>query len=277
MGLAAMTYASRLARPAVLLASASFFLLSAPAAAQDGDDEPGWIISIGPGAQLVPKYPGADEVGLAPLGVASLRREGSRLQIPGADSGWGFGLLSSESVFNFGPAVRFAAKREEEDVGAPVGGVDLTFEAGGFVSLLPTEHFRLRAEGRYGLNGHDGFLGDLGADLVLGDRETSVFTIGPRARWADDNYHDAYYSVTPAVAAAAGLPVFDADSGFHAYGVIGAGTIMLSRSWGLYGYARYDRLTGDAADSPITRAFGSRDQFSGGLAIFYNFSVDKLF
>ena len=274
-----MTITLRHLRPAALLGAAACSLaVAAPASARDeGSDERPWIVSVGPGVQLVPKYPGADEVGLAPLAVASIRREGSKLQIPGADSGWGFGFLSSDSVFNFGPSARVTAKRDEEDVGAPVGDVGHTFEVGGFVQLLPIEHFRLRAEGRYGIGGHEGFVGDLGADLVLGDRETAVFTIGPRARYGDGNYHDAYYSVTPAVAAATGLTAFDADSGFHAYGVIGGATVMLSRNWGVYGYARYDRLTGDAADSPITRVYGSRNQYAGGIAIFYNFSVDHLF
>jgi len=104
-----------------------------------------------------------------------------------------------------------------------------------------------------------------------------VFSIGPRARWGDDNYHDAYFSVTPAVAAAAGLPVFDADSGLHSVGAAAGLTYMLSRSWGVYGFAGYDRLVGDAADSPIVRTFGSRDQFSGGIGLFYSFSVGDLF
>lgn len=278
-----MTRTFRTARPAALLAAAvSSLFVAAPAAAQDEDgtdsgDARGWIISVGAGAQLVPKYPGADSIGIAPLGVASVRREGSRMQIPGPDSGWGFGILGPDSVFNFGPAFRLTAKRDEEDVGAPVGDVGLTAEAGAFVQLLPFEHFRLRAEGRQGIGGHKGFVADFGADLVLGDRIHSAFTIGPRVRWADNDYHEAYYGVTPAVAAATGLPVFDADSGIHAYGVIGGATVMISRNWGVYGYARYDRLTGDAADSPITRVFGSRDQFSGGLAVFYNFNVDRLF
>ncbi|MGZ8282951.1 MAG: MipA/OmpV family protein [Allosphingosinicella sp.] len=266
----------------MFLAAAAFSLLAAtPAAAQDsGDTDSGSsrrTISIGLGASLTPKYPGSDELGLAPLGIFSIRREGSLMQVPGPDSGWGFGFLGSESVFNFGPAVRLQAKRDEEDVGAPVGDVDLTAEAGAFVQLLPIEHLRLRAEGRYGIGGHEGFVGDLGADLVLGDRINSVFTIGPRARWGDGSYHDAYYTVTPAVAAATGLPAFDAGSGFHAVGAIAGMTMMISRDWGLYGYARYDRLINDAADSPITRAFGSRNQYSGGLAIFYNFNVDSLF
>ena len=40
-------------------------------------------------------------------------------------------------------------------------------------------------------------------------------------------------------------------------------THQLSRSVGIYAYAGYDRLVSDAADSPIVRAYGSRDQFSG--------------
>ncbi len=67
-----------------------------------------------------------------------------------------------------------------------------------------------------------------------------------------------------AVAGATGLAAFDPNSGFYAIGAVAGLTHKLGRNWGLQGYAGYDRLIGDAADSPIVRAFGSRDQFSGG-------------
>ena len=70
----------------------------------------------------------------------------------------------------------------------------------------------------------------------------------PAARWGDNDYQDAYFGVTPGVAAATGLPVFDADGGFYSVGVYAGLTYMLSRNWGLYTYAGYDRLVGDAAD-----------------------------
>ena len=76
--------------------------------------------------------------------------------------------------------------------------------------------------------------------------------------------------------AATGLPVFDADGGFHSVGAYAGLTHMLGRDWGVYGYAGYDRLIGDAADSPIVRAFGSRDQFSGGLGLFFEFGAGSL-
>lgn len=171
----------------------------------------------------------------------------------------------------------FQSKRRERDVGAPVGNVGFTFEAGAFVELQFSESFRLRAEGRQGLGGHDGLLGDLSADFVVRNDNSYVFSIGPRARWADNDYHDAYYGVTPAVALAAGVPTFDAASGFYAIGAAAGLTVMLGERWGIEAQAGYDRLINDAADSPITRAFGSRNQYSAGLGLFYEFNVGDIF
>ena len=108
---------------------------------------------------------------------------------------------------------------------------------------------------------------------MIRDRDTYVLSIGPRARWSDDRYQRAYFGVTPAVAAATGLPAYDPGGGFHAIGAVAGLTYQFDRNWGLYGYAGYDRLIGDAADSPIVRAFGSRDQFSAGIGLSYSFDV----
>ena len=260
---------------AALIGAALAILPATPAAAQE--DERGWILSVGGGPQVFPKYPGAEDVGIYAMPIIDLYREGDPLPFEAPDEGAGFGFLGSDSPFDFGPALTFQNKRRDEDVGAPVGEVDLTVEAGAFAELFIGENFRLRAEGRKGLGGHDGWVGDLAADLILRDRDTYIFSIGPRARIADGNFHDAYFSVTPAVAAATGLPAFNAGSGIHAVGVIAGIKYKFNRNWGLYGYAGYDRLMGDAADSPIVRTFGSRDQFSGGIGIFYSFSVGDLF
>jgi outer membrane protein len=255
------------------LAASSLFATD-PAAAQD---ERGWTLTIGGGVQIVPEYPGADSLGISPLPILGLRRSGTPLPMEAPDDSWGFGLLGSDSAVDFGPAVRLQNKRDEEDVGAPVGDVGFTVEAGAFVQLLITEGIRLRAEGRRGLGGHDGWIGDLSADFVLRDRDTYVFTIGPRLRLSDDRYQNAYFGVGPAVSAATGLPVFDTGGGIHAVGAVAGLTYMLGRHWGLYTYAGYDRLVGDAADSPIVRNFGSRHQYSTGLGAFYSFDVGRLF
>ena len=245
-------------------------LAAAPAAAQE---ERGRILTVGGGAQFYPEYPGADSLGINPMPIIDLRREGSPLPFEAPDEGWGFTILDDESAFNFGPSVQFQNKRDEEEVGAAVGDVGFTVEAGAFVELFPGSNLRLRAEGRHGIGGHDGLVGDLAADFVIRDRDTYVFSVGPRARLSDGDYQNAYFGVTPAVAAATGLPVFDADGGIHAVGVAAGLTYKLGSNWGLQAYAGYDRLVGDAADSPIVRAFGSRNQYSAGFGLFYEFRI----
>ncbi|HEV2865586.1 MAG TPA: MipA/OmpV family protein [Allosphingosinicella sp.] len=265
-------------RAAALIGAAAIALIGAtPAAAEEGGEARGWTLTIGGGAQVYPKYPGGDSLGVSPMPIIGLRRQGAPLPFEAPDEGWGFGLLGDDSPINFGPAIQFQNRRQEEDVGAPVGDVGFTVEAGAFVEVFPVRNFRLRAEGRQGLGGHRGMIGDLGADFVVRDRDTYVFSIGPRARFSDDDYQDAYFAVTPAVAAATGLPAYDPDGGLHAVGVVAGLTYMLNRNWGVTAYAGYDRLVRDAADSPIVREFGSRNQWSAGLGISYSFDVGSLF
>jgi MipA family protein len=256
-------------RLAAFSGAALALFIAAPALAQDG----GWTVTIGAGAQTYPKFPGSDSYGINPLPIFGLRRQGSPLPAKAPDDSFGFGVLGRDSVVNFGPALRFQNKREQDDVGAPVGDVGFTVEAGGFVSILPVRNFRLRAEVRQGLGGHRGLVGDLGADLIVRDENSYVFTIGPRARWGDSDFQRAYFGVTPAVAGATGLPAYAPGSGLYAVGAVAGLTRKLGRNWGVQGYVGYDRLVGDAADSPIVRAFGSRDQFSGGAGLFIEFNV----
>ena len=274
-----MNTTSRLVRPAAFLGAAASLLLAAtPVAAQDieepEDEDRGYTVTLGAGAQFSPEYPGADSLRFYPVPSIGVRRQGDPLSFEAPDEGWGFGVLGEDDVFDFGPAVQWEAKRREEDVGAAVGEVDNSLEVGGFVeAMVIPDTFRLRIEGRKGLGGHDAWVGDLSADFIVRDRDTYIFSIGPRARWSDNDYHDAYYSVTPAVAAVTGLPAFDAGAGFYAVGVAAGLTYKLDRHWGLYGWAGYDRLIDDAADSPIVRQFGSRDQFSAGFAVIYEFDI----
>ena len=254
-------------RPAALIGVAAIALLAAsPAAAQR-------TLTLGLGAQVAPDYPGADSYGIGPMPLFDLRRPGEPITYESADDGAGFGILARDSVINFGPAFRFQGKRDEEDVGAAVGDVGFTVEVGGFVEVLPSRNFRIRAELRKGLGGHRALVGSLGADLILRDDQNYIFAVGPRVRWADDKYHDRYFGVTPAVAGATGLSALDPDGGVYAVGGIANFTRRLGRNWGLQAYAAYDRLVGDAADSPIVRSFGSRDQFSGGLGLWIEFDV----
>lgn len=253
------------------LATAALFVaaIAAPAAAQEGR---GWTVSAGMGAQIAPKFYGSEDYSIFPLPNFGLRREGAPVPFESPDESFGIGLLGQDSAFNFGPVARFVAKREDDDVGAPVGDVGMSFEFGGFVQAFIGRNLRLRGELRQAVTGHDGMVGDIAADFILRNGDETIFSIGPRARWADNDFHDAYFGV-PVAIPAAGLAAYNPGSGFYAVGGRAGITQRLGRNWGLFGYAGYDRLIGDAADSPIVQVLGSRSQLSGGLGLFIEFNV----
>ncbi len=268
-----MTALKNALRAAALTSAASLAFFAATAASAQDTGGRGWLVTLGAGPQIGPKYPGADSYGLSPMPFFGMRRPGDPLPVASPDQSFGFGLLGRDSVIDIGPAVNFINKRDPADVGAPVGEVGISVELGGFVDVNVAPWLRLRVEGRKAVSGHDGWNGDVAADFVLRPNERTVITLGPRARIADGRYHRAYYGVTPAVALATGLPAYSPGSGVHAVGVNAGVTHEFSPSWGMYAYAGYDRLVGDAADSPIVRTLGSRDQFSGGIALTYTFRV----
>lgn len=243
-------------------------LAATPVAAQ----ETGRTVTVGAGAQLTPEFPGADSYTFVPLPVVDIRRRGDPVRFGAADQSLGFRLFGNPRGFSFGPVLGFQRERTEDDVGAPVGDIDFTFEPGAFVQFWAGPSVRLRAEARRGLGGHEGWVGDLGADLVLRDHAT-IFGIGPRLRWSDSDYQQAYFGVSPAAAAASALPAFSPDGGIYGIGAIAGVDHRFDRRWGIYGYAGYDRLVGDAADSPIVEVLGSRNQFSAGIALTYSFDA----
>ena len=108
-------------------------------------------------------------------------------------------------------------------------------------------------------------------DYVAREGDDWLFSIGPRVTLGDAKYHRAYFGVTPEAATTSGLPAYDPGGGVQSVGVTAGYHRMLGRNWGVAVYGRYDRLVGDAADSPVTRQLGSRSQPSAGVALSYTF------
>ncbi|QAY76030.1 MipA/OmpV family protein [Sphingosinicella sp. BN140058] len=247
-------------------------LTSAPAAAQDGastqDSKPPRRYRVGLGAQLVPSFPGSDDHSVRPLIDFSYTRD-DQFEFEAPDEAIGMGLIKS-GTFEIGPSVNIEGKRKPSKVGAPVDKVNTTFEAGAFAQFYVAPNFRLRIDGRRGIGGHDGWVGTAGADFVLRDGDRYLFSIGPRVTFSDKTYNQAYFGVNPRESVATGLPLYDPDGGVQAVGGTAGLLFQVSRNWGIYSYAKYDRLIDDAGRSPVVRAYGKRDQLSGGLALTYS-------
>jgi outer membrane protein len=102
-----------------------------------------------------------------------------------------------------------------------------------------------------------------------------VLSIGPRVLASDGRFQRAYFGVDNAAALATGLPAYRPDGGVYAVAATSGLSYQFDSRFGLFGYARYERLVGDAADSPIIREYGSRNQLAGGLGLNYTFTVKR--
>jgi outer membrane protein len=231
-------------------------------------------VRVGLGAQLRPEFVGADGTRVAPLFHVNIARGTHQFSFGAPDDSPSIAIISTHG-FAFGPAGNIEGRRENSDVGAPVGSVSRTFEAGAFAQYAAGDSFRVRAEVLKGINGHEGVVGEIAADKIWRDGDRYVVSVGPRVLFSDARYQRAYFGVTPAASIASGLPAYRPSGGVHGLGLATGVAYSLNGPWGLFGFARYERLVGDAAKSPIIRELGSRNQWAGGVGLNYTFTVKR--
>lgn len=176
-----------------------------------------------------------------------------------------------------GPAVnasfRYITEREasENPELAGLADVDATLELGAGLSYA-TGDLRVFGDLRYGVIGHNAFVGEIGADVFLRPTDRLTLRAGPRALFGTDNYAQTYFGVSPAEAAASGgnFAAFDASGGLISAGVeLGAG-YRLSQNWGVDAVVSYDRLQGDTSDSPVSF---DDDQVSASIGVTRRFTL----
>ena len=244
---------------------------AAPALAQDKDD---LRVRVGIGAQVRPDFPGSKDRDVAPLVDIDIARGEEPFRIEAPDDTFGLRLVQSER-FTLGPAANIRPSRTAAKVGAPVERVGTTVEVGAYADYLPSASLRLRGELLKGVNGHEGWVGSIGADHVWRDGDRYAVTLGPRLLLSDGRFQRAYFGVGPGAAPALGLPAYRPGGGVHGAALAGGAQLQFGPRWGLFGYARGERLLGDAGRSPIVRTLGSRNQLSAGLGLSYVFRVKR--
>ena len=231
-------------------------------------------VRAGLGAQVRPDYYGADKTVVAPLVDIDIARGDNLFKFEAPDDHLAIAVINQDGL-SIGPAANIASSRKDSDVGAPLGKVKTTIEAGAFAQYQWGESIRLRAEVLKGIGGHKGLVGALGADKVWRDGDRYVFSVGPRLLVSDGRYQRAYFGVTPAAAVATGLPAYRPSGGIHGAALASGLSYQFSPRIGAFGFARYERLLGDAARSPVVREFGSRNQYSAGVGLNYSFTLKR--
>jgi MipA family protein len=226
--------------------------------AQEADNS--WQFMAGIGGTYGPSYAGADEFKTGPLIDFNASYKDDQF-FAGLRSGVGFTAYRTDNL-KVQVALGYAFGRDEEDDPQLAGMGDIDAQALGVLRLAyDLQGFGLGAELKGG--------GDYGVTLDLtAEREWEMserFAIGVEAGavLANADHQQTFFGVTAAQSAASGHTAFAPGGGLQSAGVGLTARYGLSPTTALIGGVRYDRLMGDAADSPLVQDKGQPSAFAG--------------
>ncbi|MFB9225228.1 MipA/OmpV family protein [Paracoccus cavernae] len=224
-------------------------LLAAPLAAPvQAQDLSGYALSfdLGLGAEYSPEYMGSDEKDVSPwiiLRNASLGRQGAA-----GETTDGFSVL---------PSFNYVGRRDPNDHDALEGmenisaagevGVRLGYDLGPSTSYVTL---------RKGFGGHHGLRGELGTKYDFRANDRLTFTGRANANYGNDDFAETYFGVTDAEAATSRYAAYRPDGGFHSVAVSLEARYAMTDTLAVLGEIEYERLIGDAADSPLVEDKG---------------------
>lgn len=203
--------------------------------AQDASSGRGVDFTLGLGASSKPEYFGSADSSVGATGSFALSYFNlGPINYSSSDAG-GFGVKGS---------VRYIGERKSADSASLAGlpDVDLAIEAGGGFSYT-TDFAEIYAVGRYGVIGHESFVGEVGGDLIMQPSEQLELRFGPRLFFGDDDYANTYF----------GTDTSQATGGLLSRGVEASMSYDITDNWGVVGTVNYDELMNDAATSPIVQ------------------------
>ncbi len=248
-------------------------------AAQNEPDENSLHGTIYVAPIIAPDYVGSDEYRVTPFGGFQLQYKQFFLRTEG--SGLVANLLPIDHVM-LGPAANFRIGRRPKDIKSvaigALGEIDDAWEVGGFAGLgfpdlmTPGDTFEITAKALFDVSDvHEGYTIQPAITYRVPVSRSLTLGFGVNATYGDDAYMNRYFGVDTDGAFASGLPVYSAEGGFQDVGVLINGNFSLGGGLGLFGAAGYNKLLGDAKNSPIVAIEGDSNQFFGSAGISFSF------
>ncbi|MFK3888955.1 MipA/OmpV family protein [Sphingomonas sp. NPDC079357] len=229
-------------------------------------------VQVAAGPQWQPWFPGDDQRRLSPWVSISRTRGDTPFAFGAPDDGTNLTLIRRGRT-EYAFALRREGRRRDGDLVPGLPGVGRTLELGGSVETWTGDRVRWRGDVRKGVNGHNGWISQLGLDYVRRDGDDWLVSLGPRVLLGDARYQRAWFGVDDRAAAATGLQRYTPKAGLRSVALTGSASKEISRHWGIEAQATYERLVGDAADSPIIRRADSSTQLQLAVGMHYTFSV----
>lgn len=237
----------------------------------DGDD---WNVVLGAGAIYAPDYEGSKDYEVLPFPFLSVDyRDIAYLRGPEV----GVRLIrikpADDLKISLGPVARYRRDRSEKrnDALVGLGKVDTSIEVGGAARFDIGPAWIELSVAKDVAGGHEGVVGIAGGGVDFDLSNDLSLSLGATTSWADDKYMRSYFGVTPAQAAASGLPVYAPAKGIKDVGASIGVRYRLGERWMISATGGYTRLLNDAKEAPLVRLRGSPDQWHGGVFLAYRF------
>ena len=231
-----------------------------------------WKITLKANLGASSKWNGSDSLSFSGYPSISFRRPWAPEVWESPDDSIGFSLFEY-SGFSAGLSAAYRGGRDSDDEAALAGihKTRWTIEGGFFAQYwaIP-DLLRARMEVRRGFRNEDGFIADLGLDFVQ-NYSNLTLAVGPRLTLADSRFMRYHFGVSEQDALNSSLASYKPSGGFHSAGIFASADYKFDEKWTFGIHGGWDRLLEDAADSPVIKQAGSRDQFKFGATVKYTF------
>lgn len=243
-------------------------------------------LQVGIIAAYTPAFLGSDDYQLMVVPAIQLNYDSIHFSM---QDGLNFDLIRSGGL-RAGPLIAFRPERQEDgdnifkiagdrtNALLGLGDVDATADAGGYIAY-ERGPIAARLDVRQAVSGDAGLIATLGVRYTAmipaeGRRApAAIISVGPRLTIVDDKYNQTYFGVTAEQSIRSGLPAYSPDGGLLSAGFGAAAIVPLTSRVSAMLLAGYDRLSDDAARSPLVEERGSRDQATIGLGLTYRFGL----
>ena len=229
-----------------------------------------WSIMLGGLTAVRPKYVGSDQYKVNGFPLINIKYKNTSFL--NYQEGLGVNLLYAPS-FRVGIAFNYYGSRDEDDFDQLQGlsDIDAGLNVGAFGNVsFGKIYAKLKVRQDISSN-HDGLIifGRLGYKTSLAEKLRVNINIG--TTFANEDYMNTYFGISNTQSSASGLSQFNAGNSIKDFEGGLNFIYPVYKNWTVLAFTKYVRLLNDAANSPLVKVIGSKNQLKLNLGIAYRF------